>query len=129
RANNDLEANVNRLFNEGGSSAGEEQEARTAAWVRIVSEEDVAPEEPRRLRKKSANAFEAEGSSIIRSAVIPPVVTEAVITTQVASIPSTVAPKSSTKVVTPVHASVFQDSDSAGTVRPDVAGSSHAPGK
>nr|GEU80326.1 hypothetical protein [Tanacetum cinerariifolium] len=77
----------------------------------------------------SANAFEAEGSSIIRSAVIPPVVTEVVITTQVASIPSTVAPKSSTKVVTPVHASVFQDSDSAGTVRPDVAGSSHAPGK
>nr|GEX51721.1 hypothetical protein [Tanacetum cinerariifolium] len=220
RADSDLEASENRLFDEGGSGAGGEQKAGTATGVRIVSEEDVAVEEPRRLRKKrqaatdvggsshppkklrsdyiapiiapstgkssfglrdllarsllniesgaevtttlpfvtslvsatpehdsgvptapekfvisldsshpSANASEAEGSSIIRSFVISLVVTEAVITTQVASIPSTTAHEPSTKVVTPVHASMFQDSDSVGTVRPDVAGSSHAPEK
>nr|GEW68970.1 zinc finger, CCHC-type [Tanacetum cinerariifolium] len=55
--------------------------------------------------------------------------TEAITTTQVASVPSTVVPEPGTKVVTPVHASMFQDSDSIGTMRPDVAGPSHAPGK
>ncbi|GKF86658.1 hypothetical protein Tco_0254485, partial [Tanacetum coccineum] len=40
-----------------------------------------------------------------RSAVVPPVMTEAVITTHVASIPSATAPESGTKVITPVHAS------------------------
>nr|GEZ51240.1 hypothetical protein [Tanacetum cinerariifolium] len=220
RADSDLEASVNRLFDKGGSGAGGEQEAGTAARVRIVSGEDVVVEEPRRLRKKrqaatdvggsshppkklrsdyiapsvapsagkspsslmdllaksmlnvesgaevaatlpcvtssisatpdydsgvptaperfvislyssyhSANASKAEGSSIIRSDVIPPMVTEAVITTQVSSIPSTAALEPSTKVVTPVHAPMFQYSDSSRTVRPDVVSSSHAPGK
>nr|GEZ07761.1 hypothetical protein [Tanacetum cinerariifolium] len=175
RADSDLEASVNQLFDEGGSGAGGEQEARTAAGVRIVSGEDVAVEDPRHLRKKgklqrmlvvatmlpfvtssisatpehhsgvltaperflissdssqhSANASEAEGSSIIRSVVILLVVTEAVITTQVASIPSTADPEPSTNVVTPVHTSMFQDSGSARTVRPDVASSSHAIGE
>ncbi|GJR60241.1 hypothetical protein Tco_1502403 [Tanacetum coccineum] len=77
----------------------------------------------------SINASGAEDDSIIRSAVIPPVMTEAVIATHVASIPSALAPEPSTKVVTPVHASMFHDSDSMGTVRPDVAGSSHTLGK
>ncbi|GJW98928.1 hypothetical protein Tco_0180736 [Tanacetum coccineum] len=54
---------------------------------------------------------------------------QAVIATHVASIPSAPAPKPSTKVVTLVHASMFHDSDSTGTVRPDAAGSSHVPGK
>nr|GEY58957.1 transposase (putative), gypsy type [Tanacetum cinerariifolium] len=48
----------------------------------------------------STNASEADVDSIIRSAVIPPILTEAVITTQIAR-----------------------------TVRPDTVGSSHAPGK
>nr|GEW68971.1 hypothetical protein [Tanacetum cinerariifolium] len=55
--------------------------------------------------------------------------TKAITTTQVASVPSTAVPEPGTKVVTPVHASMFQDSDSIGTMRPDVAGPSHAPGK
>ncbi|GKB94698.1 hypothetical protein Tco_0980835 [Tanacetum coccineum] len=75
------------------------------------------------------NAFRVEGDSIIRYAVVLPMMTEAVITTHVASIPSALAQKPSTKFVTPVHASMFHDSDSMGTVRPDVAGSSHVPGK
>ncbi|GKB95197.1 hypothetical protein Tco_0981334 [Tanacetum coccineum] len=58
----------------------------------------------------SINVPGAEGDSIIRSVVVPPVRTEAVITTHVASIPSATAPESGTKVITPVHASMFHDS-------------------
>ncbi|GKA83365.1 hypothetical protein Tco_0804960, partial [Tanacetum coccineum] len=77
----------------------------------------------------STNAAEAGIDSFVRSVTPPSVMTEAVITTNVASIPSAPAPKTDTKVVTPVHASMFHDSDSTGTVKPDVAGSSHVPGK
>ncbi|GJV85322.1 hypothetical protein Tco_1525220 [Tanacetum coccineum] len=77
----------------------------------------------------NTNVFGAEGDSIIRSTVVPPVMTEAAVTTHVASIPSALAPEPSTKVVTSVHASMFHDSDSTGMVRPDAAGSSHVPRK
>nr|GEV46621.1 hypothetical protein [Tanacetum cinerariifolium] len=77
----------------------------------------------------STNASGAEGDSIIRSTVVSPVMTEAVITTHVASIPSAPASEPSTKVITPVHVSMFHDSDSTGTVRPDAASSSHVPGE
>nr|GEX92147.1 hypothetical protein [Tanacetum cinerariifolium] len=77
----------------------------------------------------STNASGAEDNYIIRSAVIPPVMIEVVVATHVASIPYTLAPEPSTKVVTPVHASKFQDSDFTGTMRLDVAGSSHVPRK
>ncbi|GJX91927.1 hypothetical protein Tco_0345253 [Tanacetum coccineum] len=77
----------------------------------------------------------AEDESIIRGLLwfSPPVYLkrkkEAVITTHVASIPFVTAPESGTKVITPVHDSMFQDSESTGMVRPDTAGSSHLPGK
>ncbi|GKE79291.1 hypothetical protein Tco_1545411, partial [Tanacetum coccineum] len=77
----------------------------------------------------STNASGAEDNSIIRSAVILPVMTKAFIATHVASIPSTPAPEPSTKVVTPVYASMFHDSDSMRTVRLDAVGSSQALGK
>nr|GEY17073.1 hypothetical protein [Tanacetum cinerariifolium] len=48
---------------------------------------------------------------------------EAVITTHVASIPSASALEPSTKVITLVHASMFHDSDSTRTVRLDATGS------
>nr|GFC62827.1 hypothetical protein [Tanacetum cinerariifolium] len=41
----------------------------------------------------------------------------------------TISVSKSTKVSTSVHAFVFHDSDSTRTVRPDVAGSFHVPGK
>nr|GEU67081.1 nonaspanin [Tanacetum cinerariifolium] len=75
------------------------------------------------------NVTRAKVDSIITSAVIPPVMSEAVITTHVASILSATAPEPGTKVITPVHASMFHDSKSIGMVRPDVAGSSHFLGK
>ncbi|GKA15212.1 hypothetical protein Tco_0694959 [Tanacetum coccineum] len=77
----------------------------------------------------STNVPRAEGDSLIRFAVVPPVMTEAVITTHVASIPSATAQESGTKIITPVHAFMFHDSESTRMVRSDVAGSSHLPGK
>ncbi|GKA73757.1 hypothetical protein Tco_0780059 [Tanacetum coccineum] len=75
------------------------------------------------------NAAKAGIDSFVRSVTPPPVMTEAVITTNVARIPSAPAPETGTKVITLVHASMFHDSDSAGTMKPDAAGSSHFPGK
>ncbi|GKB75254.1 hypothetical protein Tco_0942149, partial [Tanacetum coccineum] len=77
----------------------------------------------------STNTTEAGIDSFVRSVTPPPVMTEAVITTNVASTPSAPALETGTKVVTPIHASMFHDSDSTGTVKPAAAGSSHVPGK
>ncbi|GJW35648.1 hypothetical protein Tco_0058568, partial [Tanacetum coccineum] len=77
----------------------------------------------------STNVFGAKGDFIIKSTVVSPVMIKAVVTTHVASIPFAPAPEPSTKVVTPVHASMFHDYDSTGTVRPDAAGYSHVTGK
>ncbi|GKA26184.1 hypothetical protein Tco_0712293 [Tanacetum coccineum] len=77
----------------------------------------------------STNAAEAGIDSFIRFVAPPPVMIGAVITTNIASIPSASAPETGTKVISPVHASMFHDSDSTGTVRPDAACSSHIPGK
>ncbi|GKD91141.1 hypothetical protein Tco_1366648, partial [Tanacetum coccineum] len=77
----------------------------------------------------STNAAEVGIDSFVRSVTPPPVMTEGVITTNVASIPTAPSLKTSTKVVTPVHALMFHDSDSTGMVKPDVAGSSHVLGK
>ncbi|GJS73712.1 hypothetical protein Tco_0706553 [Tanacetum coccineum] len=63
----------------------------------------------------NTNVPGAEGDSLIRSAVVPPVMTKAVITTHVASIPFATALESGTKVITLVHASMFHDSESTGT--------------
>ncbi|GJX83442.1 gypsy type transposase [Tanacetum coccineum] len=181
RADSELEASVERLFDESGGAdqgdsaggGGQETEAEIVAGVRFVDEENVAAERPKRPQKKrqaatdaslatlpfvtssvsatpehksgvpadsitglnlrtigaserfvissdsshhsSTNVPGSEGDSFIRSAVVPPVMTEAVITTHVASIPSAPAPEPGTKVVTPVHASMFHDSNSTGT--------------
>ncbi|GJR33733.1 hypothetical protein Tco_1209417 [Tanacetum coccineum] len=77
----------------------------------------------------SAHASGAEVASVIRSVVPPPVITEAVITAVTVGIPSAPIPETSAKVNTPVHASMFHDSDYVGTVKPVVAGPSHLPGK
>nr|GEU45286.1 retrotransposon protein, putative, Ty1-copia subclass [Tanacetum cinerariifolium] len=77
----------------------------------------------------STNATEAEIDSFVRFVTPPLVMTEAVITTNVASIPFASAPETGTKVVAPVYASMFFDSDSTETVKPPAAGLSHAPEK
>ncbi|GJS20820.1 hypothetical protein Tco_0449452 [Tanacetum coccineum] len=65
------------------------------------------------------NASGAKDDSIIRYAVVPPVMTEAVVTSHVVNVLS--VPKTGTKVTSPVHASMFHDSDSTEMVKADVA--------
>nr|GEW74885.1 hypothetical protein [Tanacetum cinerariifolium] len=77
----------------------------------------------------STNAAEAGIDSFVRSVAPPPVMIKAVISTNVASIPSVPAPKTDTKVISLVHAFMFHDSDSTRAVRPDAVGSSHIPRK
>ncbi|GKB14309.1 hypothetical protein Tco_0848232 [Tanacetum coccineum] len=173
RGESELEASVERLFDEGGSAdqgystTGGGHEARTelVTGVRIIADENVVAERPKRPRKKrqavtdssgsshppkklredhgtssgaatgdsshhsSTNTAEAGIDSFVRFVAPPPVMTEAVITTNVASIPSASAPETGTKVISPVHASMFHDSDSTRKVIPDAAGSSHIPEK
>nr|GEU81221.1 hypothetical protein [Tanacetum cinerariifolium] len=70
----------------------------------------------------STHAFEAKADSVIRSVVVPLVMTEAVITSIVVNAPPVSVPKSITKSPSPVHASMFHDSDSTRTVKADTAG-------
>ncbi|GJS17520.1 hypothetical protein Tco_0411992 [Tanacetum coccineum] len=54
-----------------------------------------------------------------RSAVVLPLMTEAVTTTHVATIPYVMALEYGTKTATPVYASMFHDYESTGTARPN----------
>nr|GEW12921.1 hypothetical protein [Tanacetum cinerariifolium] len=73
----------------------------------------------------STNASGAEVDSMIRSAILHPVMTEAVITSHAVSAPSLSVPETKTKITSPVHPFVFKDSGSTETVRLDVVGSSY----
>ncbi|GJS98900.1 hypothetical protein Tco_0820070 [Tanacetum coccineum] len=78
----------------------------------------------------STNASEAEVDSIIRSTIPPPLVmTEAVITSVTANAYSIPIPEMRAHINAHVYASMFNDSDYAGIVRPAVAGSSYIPQK
>ncbi|GKD65546.1 hypothetical protein Tco_1307654, partial [Tanacetum coccineum] len=188
RAESELEASIERLFDEGGDAdqgdfaagGGHGAKTESTTGVRIIVAENMTAERLTCPRKKRQAATDASGSShppkklrggyktsgeaatsgkspsvlkellasnmlnveagvaavatlhMVTSSVSmtpPPVMTEAVITTNVAIIPSAPAPETSTRVVTPVHASMFHDSDSTGMVKPTAAGSSHVPGK
>nr|GEW78422.1 hypothetical protein [Tanacetum cinerariifolium] len=71
RLENELEASVERLFDKGGSAdqvdsaadGGQEVEIGIAMGVRIVAEENVVAEIPKRPRKKRQAAMDASGSS------------------------------------------------------------------
>ncbi|GJZ45812.1 hypothetical protein Tco_0593408 [Tanacetum coccineum] len=71
----------------------------------------------------SINAFRAEGDFVTRSAVIPPVMIKAVVTSH--AINALFVLEIGTKVTTLVHASMFYDSDSMETVKADAAGPSY----
>ncbi|GKC96103.1 hypothetical protein Tco_1161545 [Tanacetum coccineum] len=79
--------------------------------------------------RSSINAAEVEVDSFIRSTASLLVMTEAVITTSIASAPSILVPEAATKITPQVQHSIFHDSGSVGTIKPDVAGSSHHLGK
>nr|GEU61244.1 ATPase 11, plasma membrane-type [Tanacetum cinerariifolium] len=101
----------------------------TGANLRAIGPAETFVISPDSYHHSSIHASGVEVASVIRSAVPLPVITEAVTTTATAGIPSAPIPEISAKVNTPVHASMFHDSDSVGTVKPDVVGPSHLPGK
>nr|GEU32715.1 hypothetical protein [Tanacetum cinerariifolium] len=72
----------------------------------------------------SINTFGAEGDSIIRSSVVPSVMTEAMVTSFAVNIPPVL--EMGIKVTSHVHASLFHDSDSTETVKADTAGPSYS---
>nr|GEX37085.1 E3 ubiquitin-protein ligase UPL3 isoform X2 [Tanacetum cinerariifolium] len=72
----------------------------------------------------STNASGTKGDSIIRSVVVPSVMTEAVVTSYAVNIPS--VREMGIKVTSPVHASLFYDSDSTETVKANTAGPSYS---
>ncbi|GJZ10680.1 hypothetical protein Tco_0545439, partial [Tanacetum coccineum] len=61
-----------------------------------------------------------------RSAIVPPVMTEAVITSHAANSSSVLVPKTGTKIPSLVHASMFHDSYSTETMKADIAGPSYS---
>ncbi|GJV93268.1 hypothetical protein Tco_1541081 [Tanacetum coccineum] len=68
----------------------------------------------------SINASGVEGDSIIRSAVVPPMMTEAVVTSHAVNVPP--VSETCTKVTSPVHASIFYYSYFTKTVKADTMG-------
>nr|GFD19117.1 hypothetical protein [Tanacetum cinerariifolium] len=73
------------------------------------------------------NAPRAEVDFVIRSVVPLPVTTEAVITTSVAYVFPVPVPRVTNKVTPQVQQSIFQESTSPDTIKPDAAGPSHPP--
>ncbi|GKC01157.1 hypothetical protein Tco_0987293, partial [Tanacetum coccineum] len=65
-----------------------------------------------------------EVDSIITSDVLPPVMTETVVTSHAVSAPSILIPEMETKITSPIHASIFHDFGSM--ARPNVAGPSYS---
>nr|GEY71818.1 hypothetical protein [Tanacetum cinerariifolium] len=186
RTKSELEASMERLFDEGGSAdqgdsvvdSGQKAESEMATGVRIVADENVGdhgasskaatsgkspvvlrellarsmlnvkagvatvatlpmvissvsatPKHENSSHHSSTNAAEVRIDSFVRSVTPPSLMSKALTTTNVASIPFAPALETGTKVNTLVHALMFLDSDSTGTVKPATAGSSHAPEK
>nr|GEU58583.1 hypothetical protein [Tanacetum cinerariifolium] len=69
----------------------------------------------------STHASGAEVDFVIRSVVLPLVMTEAMVTSHAVNAPSVSVLETGTKTNSPVHASMFHDSDSTKTVKADVA--------
>ncbi|GKC02451.1 hypothetical protein Tco_0994061 [Tanacetum coccineum] len=79
--------------------------------------------------RSSTNATEVKVDSFIRSAAPLSMMTEAVITTSIASVPSILVPEAAAKFTSQVQHSIFHDSSSTSTIKPDVAGPSYLPRK
>nr|GEY37520.1 hypothetical protein [Tanacetum cinerariifolium] len=81
---------------------------------------------PKKLRGDHGTS---SGAATERSAIPPLVMIEAVVTSHVVSASFILVPETKTKTASLVCHFIFHDSSSAGTMRLDVAGSSHLPGK
>nr|GEU77661.1 hypothetical protein [Tanacetum cinerariifolium] len=77
----------------------------------------------------STNAPAAEVDSVIKSDVLPRETTEAVITTSVPHVSPVPVPRVADKVIPQVQQSIFHESTSVDTIKPDATNLSHPPGK
>nr|GEW83977.1 hypothetical protein [Tanacetum cinerariifolium] len=99
----ELEASAKRLFDEGGSAdhgdsaagGGQDTSSGLVTGVKMIVADNL--------------------KIILLSAVVQPVMTEAVVTSHAVIVP--LVPKTNTTVTSPVHASLFQDSDSTDMVK------------
>ncbi|GJS83088.1 hypothetical protein Tco_0749629 [Tanacetum coccineum] len=150
RVESELEASVEKLFDEGGSTSKAPRLERPSVTddsgsfptihetkgritkllvgVAVVvtlplvtTSVSATPEHS--SHHSSTNASGAEGDFIIMFVVVPPVMTEVVVTSHAVNAPS--VPETGTKVTSPFHASMFHDSDSIKIVKADVAGPSY----
>nr|GEV53144.1 hypothetical protein [Tanacetum cinerariifolium] len=129
RADSDLEASVNRLFDEDGSGAAATDAGGSFHPPMKLRSDYIALSVAPSAGKPLFGLRDLLARSMLNidsGAEIPPFIVLMLSRLKVVLLS---APERSTKVVTPVHASMFQDSDSAATVRPDIAGSSHVPEK
>ncbi|GJU32860.1 hypothetical protein Tco_1176449 [Tanacetum coccineum] len=94
--------------------------AAVATLPLVTSSVSAMPEHENSSHHSSTNASGAEGDFIIMFVVVPPVMTEVVVTSHAVNAPS--VPETGTKVTSLVHASMFHDSDSMKTVKADDAG-------
>nr|GEV92226.1 hypothetical protein [Tanacetum cinerariifolium] len=101
----------------------------TGANLRSISPAERFVISPDSSHHSGTHASGAEVASVIRFVVPLLVITEAMITVATVGIPFAPIPETSAKVNTPVHVSMFHDSDYVGTDKPDVAGPSDIPGK
>ncbi|GKF70017.1 hypothetical protein Tco_0203074, partial [Tanacetum coccineum] len=72
----------------------------------------------------STNASRYKVDYVIRFSIVPPVMTEVVVTSHAVNVPP--VPEMGTKVTAPVHASMFHDSDSTEAMIADIAGPSYS---
>ncbi|GKA36119.1 hypothetical protein Tco_0722610 [Tanacetum coccineum] len=79
--------------------------------------------------RSSTNATEVEVDTFIRSAAPLLVMTKAMISTSIASVPFIPFPEAAAKITSQVQHSIFNDSSFAGNMKPNITGPSHLHGK
>ncbi|GJY26267.1 hypothetical protein Tco_0400993 [Tanacetum coccineum] len=108
---------------------GDPTDSVTGANLRTIGPAERFNFSPDSSHHSSTHASEAEVNSIIRSVTSLPVMIEAVITTTTVSAPTPLVLEVAAKITPQVQHSIFHESSSAGTIRPDIADPSHLPGK
>ncbi|GJW81913.1 hypothetical protein Tco_0145888 [Tanacetum coccineum] len=79
--------------------------------------------------RSSTNATEVEVDTFIRSAAPLLVMTKAMISTSITSVPFIPFPEAAAKITSQVQHSIFNDSSSASNMKPNITGPSHLHGK
>ncbi|GJS41646.1 hypothetical protein Tco_0566689 [Tanacetum coccineum] len=109
-----------------GHEGGHPSDSITEINLRIIGASERFVISSDSSHHSSAYASEAEVDSIIRSDVLPLVMTEAIVTSHAINAPSVMVLEMGTKITSPVHTFMFHDSDSTETVKADAVGPSYS---